>query len=211
MLVPDPAVQIVGLCCDPRDRWAWMALENGVLARYAPNAGKQSYSSRPLKGVKLRSLAYDADASLIAAGGADGTIRFVNASSASVDDDKVFKGPETALIAMDFANKGALLLAATDKGDVLVWNVATGKLRQTLHASDAALRQVLVHPKNKWFATGDATGSVKLWSVDKGEPVATLTADGASKVFALVFLDGAKSLAGAVGGKSVVVWDVAKL
>jgi WD40 repeat protein len=210
-LVSDPSVQIVALCCDSRDRWTWMAFENGVLARFVPNGGSAAYNRVELKNVHIGSLAYDADATLIAAGGGDGSIHFVNASSAKLDEAKVFKGTEAELVAMDFANNGALLLGANVKGDVCVWNVATGKVRQTVHASDAPLRKLIVHPKNKWFVTGDSSGVVKVWSLEKGALLATLTAEGATAVLDLAFIDGAKSLAGAVGGKNVVVWDVSKL
>lgn len=52
---------------------------------------------------------------------------------------------------------------------------------------------------------------MKAWSVDKGEPTGTFKADGAVKVFDLEFVDNGKSLVGAVGGTSIVVWDVSKL
>lgn len=210
LMLGAPGDQIVGLTCDPKDRWAWLALDSGVLVRYAPNS-KTSYSRRSLKDVKVRSLAYDADASLVAAGSTTGTIHFVNASSANIDDDKLFKGPESPVTTLDFANKGALLLAGNEKGDVFVWTVATGKQKQAVKVGDAALTRVVVHPKNRWFVTGDASGLVKAWSLDKGEHVATFKADGATKVLDLEFVDGGKTLVGALGGRSIVMWDVAKL
>lgn len=206
----DLSVPMVDLRCDPKDRWVWIAFENGVLGRLTPGS-PSAYSRRSLKDVKVSSIAYDADASLVAVGSAKGTIHFVNSSSANVDDDKVFKGPESPVGSLDFASKGTLLLAGNEKGEVVVWTVATGKQKQTVKTGDAALTRIVVHPKNKWFATGDATGLVKAWSVDKGEPLATFKADGAVKVFDLEFVDGGKSLVGALGGKSIVTWDVSKL
>jgi WD40 repeat protein len=210
MSIPDIGVGVVAIRCDPRDRWAWLACESGRLARHIPNGGSRAYNFRSVPN-KPRSLAYDADASLVAVGGADGTVRFANASSATVDDEKVLKGPDSALTALDFAAKGTLLLGGSENGEMTIWTVATGKPRPALKVGDAAVKHLLVHPKGKWFVTGDAAGSVKVWSVDKGELLATLACDGAIGVRALAFVDGGKQLAGAMGGKTVVTWDVAKL
>lgn len=204
------AEEIVGVTCDARDRWTWTGWANGQLVRCIPNGGSGSYNMRALKGARLRCLAYDGETTVLAAGCDDGKIRFVDASSANVDDDKVLPG-EGKLVAMAFANKGTTLLAASESGDVVAWNVATKKPRFTLRASDAAIRAIIVHPKQKWFATGDALGAVKVWAIDKGAPIGTLNADGASKVHGLAFADGGKALAGALGGKTVVAWDVSKL
>lgn len=210
MLLADPSAVIVELCCDPKDRWAWMGLSSGTIVRYVPGGGSQ-YSRRSIAGITITALANDADASLLAVGCSKGTIHFANSSSANLVDDKVLKGPEIALKALHFASKGTVLLAGNEKGDVLVWNVGTGKVRQTVHASDAAITRIVVHPKNKWFVTGDAAGVVKKWTLDDGAHSATFTCEGATTVHDLEFANGGKTLVGALGGKSVVAWDVSKL
>lgn len=202
----------VAALCDPRDRWVWVIIENGVIARYAPTDGVRSYSKRTMKdGSQPRCATLDADLGTLAIGCADGSVHFADMSSAKIDEDKVLKGSGSPLVDLEFANKGVLLVTGSEKGELTLWHVPTGKAKQTITASEAALTALAISPKGKFVATGDAKGVVKLWSLDKLEPLMTLPADGATKVQGLVFLDAGKSLAGALGGKSVVVWDVAKL
>ena len=162
-------------------------------------------------GSRPRCATLDADLGTLAIGCADGSVHFADMSSAKIDEDKVLKGGGAPLTAIGFANKGMLLVTGNEKGELTVWHVPTGKVKHTIAASEGAITAIAIHPKGKWFASGDAKGVVKLWSLDKGELITTLSADGATKVQGLVFLDGGKSLAGALGGKSVAVWDVAKL
>lgn len=204
----DPATPVVGLECDPRDKWAWLALADGVLMRYVPGAGSGVYSRRKLENVKLGALACDWDASLLAAGCADGSIRFVNTSSASVDDDKKLEPSKAAITALEFAAKGTILVVAAADKSLRTWNVGPGKMRHTLAENASVVRRLFVDAKGKLVAAGDDAGSVNVWSLETGKLRATFTRPGAGPVGGLALVAKGKTLAVADGGTNVVLWDM---
>jgi WD40 repeat protein len=199
----------VGLTCDPKDRWAWLALREGRVVRYTPGV-PAAYNSRALEGAVLTSIASDGDQSL-AVGCEDGSIRFVNASSAELDEKKVFRAHTTPITALAFGGKSAPLVSASKDGTVHAWNVSTGKSRVDWKCGEMAVRAIAVHPKGKWAMTGDESGALAAWSLDKGDRIAEIPSEAGKATTELLWIDGGKKLVAARSGTCVQVYDVSKL
>jgi RNA polymerase sigma factor (sigma-70 family) len=125
---------------------------------------------------------------------------------------RVLKG-ESHWFSVAFSPDGKFLVAADHRGDVRIWEMATGKLERTLSHDRAGSCRAVLSPDGKWLATvggqikdGQWEGSVKLWDFRAGDEKQTLPE---LKGSAIVFSPDSKRLA--VGdGSTVRIWDIQK-
>lgn len=109
---------------------------------------------------------------------------------------------------------GAPLLATTDQGNVLLYELATGKQLAVLKGDRRSLPTCLAFsPDGKTLAVGrgtlrDAAGVVDVWQLDTGTLRATYRGH-AGGVTALAFSPDSKLLATGSLDKTVVLWDTA--
>ncbi|HTF88099.1 MAG TPA: hypothetical protein VK843_06785 [Planctomycetota bacterium] len=202
--VGGPGAMPLVYAADPKDRWVWVGLDNGSLERVVP-ANIQTFSHRGLKNGGASALAIDPEGNLLAVGGVDKTIRFVGASSANVDDKKIFEGLPDSVTALVFAGKSTLL-SGTKDGGLRLWTVASGKVRFELAGHSAAVRALVSSPKGDRAASADDTGKVFVWDLGSGKSITSFQGKGA--ISALAFLDKGKSLAANDGGSGITVWKL---
>ena len=195
------------LAADPDDRWIWIGTDKGGVTRVVPGS-VNSWSNRSLGNGAVLCLAMDARGDTLAAGGQDGTVRFVGAKSTNVDDKRVLdQGTPVTAVALDA--KGKVVASGAANGEVRVWKVTGKKPQHVLASHGSTVSSLAFDPKGARLASGDADGAICIWDVRKGEKVASLKLDRA--IGGLVFLDKGKSLAAVGGGKTVTVWDVSGL
>jgi WD40 repeat protein len=63
---------------------------------------------------------------------------------------------------------GSILAAADDRGDIRIWNLATGKLIRTLYGYSGSLFCLAISPDQKILAAGGIMGSLRFWSLTSG-------------------------------------------
>ena len=168
-----------GMTADPRNRWVWLGTDKGFVARVAPGNSKE-WSRRSLDNGGVRAMAVDPKGKTLAVGGADGTVRFVDDSSAKVDDKHVWKGHAAPVTTIVWSDNGSLLVSGDESGRVLVRAVATGKERGAFQAHTGAVQCLSLHPKGGWLASGDATGSVRCSHAESGAELARVALPKAS-------------------------------
>jgi len=146
----------------------------------------------------------------LAVGGEDGTLRFVGAKSASVDDKKVFQAHEGPVLAIALDPKTAHVISGSKGGSLSVWRYASNKVKHELRGHEADITSLVVDSKGKRFASGDAAGHVLVWNLAKGKLLVELELEGA--ITGLVFIEKGKTLATtAADSVMVTLWDVSKL
>jgi WD40 repeat protein/Flp pilus assembly protein TadD len=150
-------------------------------------------------------LAFSPDGrSMATTGAAKGTIDLWDMSGRRL---AVLNGDGSSL---DYSPDGKSLAAASDHGNVVVWDVASQQRRHTMPVSQAVC-SVAFSPDGKIIAAGGQFGVVKLFDAASGEELATLqryesAVDGA---LALAFsFDGRKLATGNQSGV-VYIWDLA--
>jgi WD40 repeat protein len=198
------------IACDPDGRWAWLGFEDGTVVRLDPK-NVNTWNKRSMENGGVICFAQDDKAKLMAIGGRDGTIRFLNPTSASKDEKKLFEGHVKPVSALRFDGKGSSLASGDEAGSVRVWSVASGKCTAEWKAHEGAVRWIALHPKNPWIATGGADGAIELWKLDGGSRIMTIRAAGADPVVGLGFLDKGAALASAGGGNELEIWDLSSL
>ncbi|MGI0487562.1 caspase family protein [Pantanalinema rosaneae CENA516] len=62
-----------------------------------------------------------------------------------------------------------VVVTGTQDGTIRAWDVATGKVQQTLNPGMAAIAQICLSPNGQYFAISDVTQRVWLWHFPKGQ------------------------------------------
>jgi cytochrome c len=104
----------------------------------------------------------------IAAGGADGTVRFLTVGAKETGEVQV--GP-TPIVALAMARDGTLIAAAGIGGAVAVIDRKERRVLRTLGGSGLPAWSVAFLPDNATLLTGGADGKIRRWNARTGEPI----------------------------------------
>lgn len=208
-------VQIIGkgqgdstcLAHDPKGTWTWVGMKDGALYRVRADA-EVGLSGVLLENKGVTAMALDSDAKQLVVGGADGTIRFVNARTGSVDEDKIIKAHEGPVTALVWTRGDASIVSGSQDRSVRGWKPSTRSRLFTIESLPGVVTSVAADPTGKLIAWGDDQGTAHVWEVSKQKTLAELKDDTTGRVGELVFLDKGKSLAAAMGRRHVAVWDL---
>ncbi|MFT5200117.1 MAG: hypothetical protein ACI87O_002791 [Planctomycetota bacterium] len=152
--------------------------------------------------------ALDKKEKVIAMGGSDGSVRYINFTSASLDKKKHHKTGMGPISAIRFAKKGKSVLVGNEKGEVQVLNTSKGKQLLTLEGPNSAVRWIRVQAKNKWAVVGYANGKLRFFELKKGTQLLELEHPEAKLgIVGLALGDKDQTLLSA-GGKTVLSWDL---
>ncbi len=152
--------------------------------------------------------AFDATGERFAGAAADGSAILWNLGQAApVALGAEGGGHERRITAMAFGARG-LLVTASEDGSAKVWD-PSGKLVHTLLGHTDAVRAVAFDKDAHWVATASDDGTTRIWSVDSGQALVSLSArDGAAAVREVSFSpDGRRLLTGSADGE-VRLWNV---
>ena len=110
---------------------------------------------------------------------------------------------------MAFSPDGKTLALASHEGTVQLWDVATGKLRETLKGHSSAVMAVVFSPDGRTLASGSSDQTVRLWNVETRRELMQLDHGGVELgpwVQSLAFSpDGQQLLAG--GRRGAAFWS----
>ncbi len=110
-----------------------------------------------------------------------------------------------------FSPDGTTLAMASRGGNVLLWDVATGKLLETLKGHSNAVTAVVFSPNGRTLASGSYDQSVRLWNVETRRELMQLDSGGIElgPLETLAFsADGKHLLA---GGSRTALWSTAPI
>ena len=108
----------------------------------------------------------------VAAGGADGQIRFYGPDGSAVAESEPIGAPIVALAA---AADGARVAAAGARGAVVVAEARTGRRLTTLVGPGLPVWSVTFHPDGQRLVTGGGDRLVRQWNAATGEPIGVFT------------------------------------
>jgi len=104
---------------------------------------------------------------------------------------------------------GSWLAAGRQRGQVAIWDVATGAQRTALHHAEESTTSLAFSPDGRWLAAASASGSVTVWECDSFREVVVLGGHPLSTT-ALAFSPDSRRLAtGSAGKDAVKLWDTA--
>jgi WD40 repeat protein len=117
---------------------------------------------------KPSSLAWSADAALLATGGAEVICVWRFEGKGPEGTKPLFlKGHKKLVTQLAFAAKERLLASAGEEGDVLLWSPSQGLKPVGLAPMQAEVTALCFSPDDAWLAAADAGGRVRVWSPAK--------------------------------------------
>lgn len=206
---PDPRATTRCIAFDARDRWVWLGTSKGLMRLQPGNVN--GWSTRAMDNGGSLCFARDGKGKALGVGGEDGSVRFVNPTSARRDEKRVFEVHEQAVSALAFDPKAKKLAAGAKDGALFLLEAKKGKRLHELVAHEKALCALAFDPRGELLASGDRSGQVLLWDVKEGRQVAKLQCALEGRVAGLAFVDKGKRLIGTTGGEGVVAWDLSEL
>ncbi|WP_314225486.1 NACHT and WD repeat domain-containing protein [Streptomyces zaehneri] len=157
----------------------------------------------------VQMVAFSPDGRFLASTHTDGALRLWPARGRIHRPLRVLRSGTAGAHGVAFSPDGRLVaVSSVRSGDVLLWNVATGKTVATLHGGGTAMAAVAFSPDGRTLAgASPADGSVKLWDVKGGRLTAVIANRGAT-VWAVAFSPDGQTLASSGGDETARLWDV---
>jgi WD40 repeat protein len=123
----------------------------------------------------LWGVALSADGSLLAGGGADGTVRVWRTSTGqSLHTLQAHAGSVWGVMLSD---DGTLLASGGADAIVRLWDTRGGQLLSALQGHSSQVWGVALSQDGRTIASGSADGTVRLWNPERGTCLRTLQAD----------------------------------
>lgn len=171
---------------------------------------------------RIKMIAFSPDGQLIASGGDDNTIRVWNIGTGEelytlTGDSNSFGFVEF----VGFSPNGETLITGVGGGTIKVWNINTGKEIRTMNQavwesigqismlSDDSnpIRSMALSPDGQTVVFGSWQNTIKLWNINTGQEIKTLTGH-SGEVNAVAFSPDGKLLASGDNDQIIKLWDV---
>jgi WD40 repeat protein len=102
---------------------------------------------------------------------------------------------------------GTILAAGASDGWIILWDIATGKLRKEWPAHDGEVSSVAFSPDGRMLASGGRDGLVCLWEVASGKERRVFRGH-IGAITSVAFSPGRKTLASASSDTTILIWAV---
>jgi polar amino acid transport system permease protein len=167
----------------------------------------------------ITDLALSPDKSQIAAGAQDGGIyiwdvpaQIQTSISSKFDVTKAPPWPKhmlrdynSSVIKVAYTPDGGTLVSVSQDGQVLLWDVASGQVKQRFSVGSGSLNGASLTPDCNWLATIGQDGVVRVLNVVTGQAVQSIGPGQGTKLVVAISSDGTRVAAG--DGNNIQVWD----
>jgi WD40 repeat protein len=166
----------------------------------------------------IRTLTYSPDASLIATGSSDNTIRLWNAVTYQ-QVGQPLEGHLDWVNSVAFSPDGQTLVSGGRDGKVILWDVASSEMiDEPFLEHTSEVRSVAFAPDGQTVASGGVDQTIIIWDIETGGSITTLGPDNpdtteeqeghASAVYSVVFSPDGTILASGSGDNTILLWNV---
>ncbi|HKR11960.1 MAG TPA: WD40 repeat domain-containing protein [Pyrinomonadaceae bacterium] len=117
------------------------------------------------------------------------------------------KKTSRGIFGIEFSRDGKTLVTGNFNGTVRLWDMASGRVLQTLDGHSNLVYKGVLSPDEKILASCSLDGNIKLWDLATGRELRTLTGH-TEAVKAVAFSPDGKLLASASNDGTLRLWDV---
>jgi WD40 repeat protein len=126
--------------------------------------------------------------------------------SIPIDQSATTDGHTDSIQEIRFSPDGGQILTASNDGEAIVWEAASGKARLTLSGHDGPVNSADFSPDESLIATGSSDGTARLWDAATGQLLQTLRGH-VYLVMSVVFSPDGKRLLTGGGDNNARLWD----
>ena len=188
--------------------------EDSVLTSFSKDSlkswrffNKSSEKSYPIDGTYIYDVSLDGS-KILGKNPEKNEVLIYNATDFSAEFNQL-ENSSKELKFFNFSSDGLLCLGG-DKIAITVWNVKTGEIKQKIKDMVRSFVCGRFTQKADIIATGSFSGSVTLWSLEKGKEICTFSEKHKGEVMLLCFSTDDSYLATSDSKNRIFVWDVAK-
>ncbi len=127
--------------------------------------------------------------------------------SIPIDQSATTDGHADSIHEIRFSPDGGQILTASNDGEAIVWEAASGKARLTLSGHTGPVNSADFSPDESLIATGSSDGTARLWDAATGQQLQTLRGH-QYLVMSVVFSPDGKRLLTGGGDNNARLWDV---
>jgi eukaryotic-like serine/threonine-protein kinase len=213
LLQPAPEERPVTITCISMSghlRYLATGHPHGRVTVWALRSGLTRATMNPENAHDVCAVRFSPDASLVAAGSQDGTVRLWTAATGTLRT--TFSGHLGAVRSLAFSPDGSILVTASTDRTVRVWNAASGLEQVTLQGHPGEFQTVAFSPDGKTLASGGEGGTFKLWHTATWQELMSIDAHRGGVRFLAFSPDGmllASSGATSDGRGEIALWRAA--
>ncbi|HEX2683947.1 MAG TPA: WD40 repeat domain-containing protein, partial [Ferruginibacter sp.] len=151
---------------------------------------------------KVEDITLSLDEKYMASVDLDGVVKFWEVATGRLY--QTFSHPSAGTVAISGDNR--YVISAGLDGALKVWDVESGQLFKTMHKHPGALSCMKLSPGGKTLVSGDQSGNIVVWDMNKLEPV-FMSKTGGGMVNDITFSHNGKWFAAAVW-EDIYTWDL---
>lgn len=205
IIVPNFIGHAISLVWSIDGRYLYIGTQENGLVTY--DSIRNVLGSYVGNNAQIQALAISPDGKTLTAGLAnDGSIRFLSAETGDLERS-IWPAHEGAVQVLAFHPNGEILASCGDDGQVLIWEVSTGKLLKTLIKDKGLIWGLAFSPDGKELIAGDQfEAKLYLWNVETWTLLKSFDGDQAAD---LAFSpDGTKIVTAGGSFHEANIWDI---
>ena len=149
-----------GVVFSGREDLIAVAARGGSVSMWSPK-GARSLGATPVAGVRSSPFQFSADATRLATGHSDRTVRLWDVASAK--EQLVLRGGIGGTAAIALSPDGGTIVASDDDTNIRVWSTRNGELIRLIDELQLTTFSLAFSPDGKYLASGGADAVLYIW------------------------------------------------